>query len=100
MTDEPLDEWGRQPKAVAARMRALADKIEDRSLGHLTLQDLGTVFGNEFWLLVLFNAGQPHVEPLRFKDNELKKMWDIETPAGAFFVRMAQTVRALSGGNL
>lgn len=41
---------------VARKLRALADKVEQRTLGVLTLQDLGLCFGNEFWLLVLHVA--------------------------------------------
>ena len=41
-----------QRKTQAAALRALADDWERGTHGCLTLADLGTVFGNDFWLLL------------------------------------------------
>lgn len=50
------DAWGRDARAVATRLRALIDRVEDGTLGALSLDILGDVFGNEFWNLVLLDA--------------------------------------------
>jgi len=37
---------------VVAELDLLKERIQNESLGCLTLNDLGTVFGNEFWNLI------------------------------------------------
>ena len=48
--------WGdRDEKAVAAKLRALADRIEASTHGCITLNDFGDIFGNEFWNLIYYD---------------------------------------------
>ena len=42
----------RDVEDVAAKLRYMANRIEDESWGCLTLNALGDIFGNEFWNLV------------------------------------------------
>ena len=55
MSETELDGWGRDAKAVAAKLRVMADRIEEHSFGCLSLQSLGEIFGNEFWLLIAWD---------------------------------------------
>lgn len=49
----------RDHDAVAARLRAFADRIEEGYHGVISYNDFGNLFGNEFWNLMLASNMSP-----------------------------------------
>jgi len=57
-----MDVWGRDATAVADKLRVLAIRIEDGTLGALSLNTLGEIFGNEFWNLIVHENNRDLLE--------------------------------------